>query len=346
MSIAERMLPKLALAALGCVATVALGARAENQSPAPTQASRQFDVASVKPCEMPAPGPGGRGGGGSDFRASPTTLQLTCMRVASMVDTAYVQFGAKRAKGDPLDAWSLFSGAQYNGQATEPQRVRGGPSWAYSDRYTIEAKTDAAATRATMMGPMLRALLEERFKLKIHQDTEPAPMWALTVAKGGLKIKPMKDGDCDPDRARSVLMSDAVKTGAKPTCGMMNGEPNGGNWRNEHAGQDFSAVASLLSMDLGDMVIDRTGVTDKFMFMWEYAPDERTPTSLASHQRIAPKAGAATARDIFTALEEQVGLKLERIKGPRGFLVIDRVERPTPNDPFFAAPPRSNLAGR
>ncbi len=67
------------------------------------------------------------------------------------------------------------------------------------DKYSIEATAAGVTDRTVLMGAMLRTLLEDRFKLKIHRDTEEAPMYALTVAKGGFKLKPMKDGDCELD---------------------------------------------------------------------------------------------------------------------------------------------------
>jgi uncharacterized protein (TIGR03435 family) len=204
-----------------------------------------------------------------------------------------------------------------------------------------------------MLGPMLRALLEERFQLKLHQETEEAPMFALTVAKGGLKITPMKDGDCTMDRLKPpVLLSEAARRGVKPTCGTVHGGPDGPNWLTEHGGQDLGVVAMMLSSDLGVKVIDRTGITDKFNISWEYGPDENTPGALRWLERYGPQPPVPpTAPPVFTALEQQLGLKLVPIKGPRAYLVIDRIERPTPDDPTAAEgragrPARAAGAGR
>ena len=194
--------------------------------------------------------------------------------------------------------------------------------------------------RALMLGPMLRALLENRFQLKVHMESEDVPMFALTVAKGGLKITPMKDGDCTMDRLKTpVLVSEAARRGVKPTCGTVHSGPDGPNWLTEHGGQDLGVVAMMLSSDLGVKVVDRTGVTDKFNIVWEYGPDENTPGSMRWLTRLGPQPPVPpTAPSIFTALEQQLGLKLVPIKGSRGYLVIDHIERPTPDGPASGAP--------
>lgn len=165
-------------------------------------------------------------------------------------------------------------------------------------------------------------------------------MWTLGLAKGGLKIRPIKDGDCNPDRAgEGILVSRALKEGIKPTCGMVSAAPNGANWRWEHGGRSLGSIASMLTIDLGAPVLDRTGVTDKFNIVFEYGPDENTPKIMQVMERFAPGAGPPTAANIFTALEEQLGLKLEKTKAPRSYILIDRAEMPTPNNAFGGKQP-------
>jgi uncharacterized protein (TIGR03435 family) len=106
------------------------------------------------------------------------------------------------------------------------RRVRGGPAWVYSDRYTINDETsDRAAAGPTggptpdtsLLGPMPRLLLEDRFQLKTHRDTEEVGMYSLTVAKGGLKIKPMEEGDCvpfDPPKTSHGILLQSRNLGA------------------------------------------------------------------------------------------------------------------------------------
>jgi uncharacterized protein (TIGR03435 family) len=129
----------------------------------------------------------------------------------------------------------------------------------------------------------------------------------------------------------------------------VNGGPNGSNWRYEHGGQDLAVVAHVLSADLGAKVIDRTGITEMFNITWEYGPDDTTPGSLRFFANYRPEVTERpTAASIFTALREQLGLQLERITGPRGFIVVDRIERPAPGAPLWSlvGPARAQGAGR
>jgi len=309
---------------------------ANDQQPAPVPvASQRFAVTSIRPCAPEAVAPGARSGGGGNGSFSPGRVYLNCFIVKNLITSAYVN---PRGAGpdDPLNRYPRLLTLL---DPDAPQPVRGGPSWMYSEKYTIEAKADGldptqpnSVDRRTMMGPMLRTLLEDRFKLKLHQESEEAPMYALTVARGGLKVKPIKDGDCTNDRSNGpVLVSDALRRGVKPTCGTINGGPDGSNWRYDQGGQDFVPLANVLSNDLGIMVMDRTGITDKFNITWEYGPDDRTPgvRRWLDAYGLGEPTTPATAPDIFTALREQIGLQLEKTKGTRAYLVIDQIERPS-----------------
>ena len=96
-------------------------------------------------------------------------------------------------------------------------------------------------------------------------------------------------------------------------------------------------IAAVLSGDLGIKVLDRTGVTDIFNITWEFGPDENTPGVARFFEMTgtAP-AGPPTAPSVFRALQEQLGLTVEPIKGPRGYIVIDQIEKPSPDLPAFA----------
>ena len=321
---------------------------------APTANTQKFEVASVKPCEPGPVVPGARSGGGGSGSFSPGRAHLDCFVVKNLIDTAYVANRDARNPNDLINAWPGLGLAP---QSDGPQRNSRRTGVGVRRQYTIEAKMPGpapeepdgprSAARALMLGPMLRALLEERFQLKLHQDTEEAPMFALTVAKGGLKITPMKDGDCTMNRLKPpVLLSEAARRGVKPTCGTVHGGPDGPNWLTEHGGQDLGVVAMMLSSDLGVKVIDGTGITDKFNISWEYGPDENTPGSVRWFERYGPQPPAPpTAPPVFTALEQQLGLKLVPIKAPRGYVVIDRIERPIPDDPLVVLAPPARAAG-
>lgn len=300
------------IAAIVCIVPVIYGA------PAP-----KFDVASVKQCSSSDSGPavpGGRSGG--NYSLSPGRLHVHCMTVDTLVKLAYTV-------NDPL--------VNSNGIA-DTQPVRGGPSWAHSDRYTIEAETEDAVAKGTttgpsaakklMTGPMLQALLEDRFQLKTRRETEEVPMYALTVAKGGLKLKPMEQGCTPPDFTKPVSFADLAAP--KPPCNTTMGGSHGPNRTDEVVGS-LRWLAQAISSRMDRHVIDKTGVTDVFRIHLEYLPDENTPERFQSG---APAADAASdippGPSIFTALE-QMGLKLVPDKGPHGYIVIDRVERPKEN---------------
>ncbi len=291
----------------------------------------KFDAASVKPC---APGDGngksGRGGGGGrGFGISPGRLWVTCMSVAALIDIAYVEFGSNPLTNDS--------------RAMQPaDRLRGGPGWMRSDWYTIEAVTDNSVANgpttagrgmpaaAMLRGPMLQTLLEDRFQLKTHRDTEEAPMFALTLAKTGLKMKPNEVGRCRPHEPGTPLDMSEI-AGQKPWCIIHTGW-EGPNWVIDAAGQTLNTLAGTLSaIVMGRQVIDRTGVTSVFDFHLVFAHDEDAPGSFPPDLPSPfPATDVPAGQSVFTALG-QLGLKLEPIKGPRGYIVVDRVERPSEN---------------
>jgi uncharacterized protein (TIGR03435 family) len=206
--------------------------------------------------------------------------------------------------------------------------IENGPGWINSDRYQIDALAEDTPAKEMMNGPMLQALLEDRFHLKLHRETRELPAYALTVAKGGLKLQPYEEGSCVP--------WDMTKNPTPPLGGpqMPCSFPIPGSKRRggptlqvlELHGtslDEFSRM--LLSLILDRPVIDKTGVNARFDIHLEFAPLRALPG--ADPAILADDAGPS----IFTALQEQLGLKLEPAKGPRDFLVIDHVERPSEN---------------
>jgi len=288
---------------------------ATEQQPANTASAAHFDAATIKPCE-PAeapPGPARGTMGGTNASFSPGRMNVPCVTLEQLIYLAYAGAGA------PLDK-QLENVVP--GGASDDRKVRGGPSWVHSQhsKFAVEATAAAASDRYVLVGTMLQSLLEDRFHLKVHRGTEDAPMFAMTVAKGGLKIKPMQPGDCAPYDA-ATFDPDA----AKPTCGNLRMGGNGPNvvWR--FSGFELRSLAYRLSSALGAFVVDRTGVTDKFMLRLEFHPDESTP-GIHWQADGGAAAGAPEAASIFAALEQQVGVRLDKTRGPQGYLVVDHVE--------------------
>jgi len=197
--------------------------------------------------------------------------------------------------------------------------ISGAPSWINSDRFDVEAKAGSGETRNQMM-PMLQSLLDDRFKLKAHRETKEGPIFIMTLAKGGLKLQSLKEGDCgpfDPDNPTPAA-------GQKPTCGVLRSGRGGPNMTMEGVGVSAANLARTLTLMLGRPVKDNTGIAGPFgALRLEYAPPYVTADPAPSSNAAGPS--------IVTALQEQLGLKLESAKGPVEVLVIDHLERPTDN---------------
>ena len=307
---------------------------------APTQ---KFDVASVKPCDPETPPSTGRSAGAG--QASPGYLSLSCMTLRQLVSRAYLYNQEDHLKNREWGEQFLPDFSPF---------IRGGPSWASSDRFTIEAKAAGISDQKTMTGPMLRALLEDRFQLKTHRATEERSMYALTVATGGFKITPVAPGDCweyDPDKVNADGSLIVPPHGNDvPPCGYLAG-PGWGSFHaiavmlgNAPAREGSRFVDSLWNL-MRQPVMDKTGLNGRYSFALDFTPDDMTPGAFKSAEEeamlarsgIHPPATFKSSDTIFKALEK-LGLKLEQAKGPAEYLVIDSAQRPTPDSPSPNAP--------
>ena len=193
------------------------------------------------------------------------------------------------------------------------------PDWASKERYDIQAKVDPSDIAelpnldATQRGLMLQALLADRFKLVTHREVKEQPVYALVIAKSGLKLTESKPDDTHPDGAKE---------------GQDNKRPNAIHMSRGHlAAQAISMpdLEVLLTQITGRTVLDKTGLKGNYDVTLNWAPDDGQPTLLngVSQEETRPS--------IFTALQEQLGLKLDSQKAPVEVLVIDHVERPSEN---------------
>jgi len=280
--------------------------------------SRRFDVISIKPCENEPPTPPGQRSSQGGFpNASPGSFTIECGTVERLIGTAYVRYG------EPLTNQAARIG--------DVAWLKGLPGWVRTDKFTIEAKAEGAPDAKVMLGPMLRNLLADRFKLKIRRATDEQPMYVMTVAKGGLKIAPESCTERDPANppTREELL--ALRNGGKPMCGNMNmTSGDGGTHRWVIGGQTMTGFAGTLSTFMDHHVENRTGVDGSFNIRLEFALDEHVP---GPDKRYGPptEVPESSGPNIFKALEQQLGLTLEPAKGPHGFLVIEHIERPSPN---------------
>ena len=192
-----------------------------------------------------------------------------------------------------------------------PQAISGGPSWVESERYEILAKApgDVRPNLKEQM-TMLRALLADRFKLTFHREQKEMSVYALTVAKGGSKVKVSTvTPDATPEGPPTLafVVSSVLRLPAR------------------YASMD--EFASLLQRSaLERPVVDQTGLTGRYDFDLEFAVDETLFGGALGKGPDNP-----TAPGLFAALREQLGLKLEATRGPVSAIVIDRAERASEN---------------
>jgi uncharacterized protein (TIGR03435 family) len=201
-------------------------------------------------------------------------------------------------------------------------QVAGGPSWIGSDRYDVQAKAQGDATVQQMEGPMLRALLVERFKLGFHRETQQLPVYELTRT-GNAKLQPTKEGSC------TIYSLDAPPPrpsapGAPATvfCGFPHLTQNGINRALDGKGVTMSTLAGNIARSVRRSVLDKTGLTGTYDLHLEWT--DSPLNDIANPDK-------SDLPSIFSAVTEQLGLKLESAKGPVEVIVIDRMDRPTPN---------------
>jgi uncharacterized protein (TIGR03435 family) len=190
---------------------------------------------------------------------------------------------------------------------TSPTQLVGAPAWVNSARFDITAKEmpDVADKMNHMSGDgrmdayrsMIQGLLADRFGLRMHFEKREMPVLALTIARSGSKLQPANSTEQGPELHN-------------PGPGQMEGKDI-----------DLQMLTSQLSLKPeigGRMVIDKTGLTGKYDFQMTWTSGNGSNSS-------------AAGPSLFTALQEQLGLRLNSIKAPVDVVVIDRVEMPSPN---------------
>lgn len=263
----------------------------------------RFEVASIRQCvdteRHPAPA------------SSPGRLSMACWPLLRLIQDAYDLFAS--GKVDPLNP----------GFPLTP--VEGYPDSLRLDRYSIDARAETPQAVAMMRGPMMQRLLEERFHLKTHVETREVPVYIMTVAKDGPKLQPMKEGDCQHLDSTDLTQSLKIEPGGKPWCVITTPVKNGATFVWDVNGMSLGVMSKLLKIG-GVPVIDRTGVAGAFNIHLEWTPNTADPPSPDS-----PAASPPPDTSMIPALRKQLGLQLTPGKGPREFLVIDHVERPSGN---------------
>ena len=193
-----------------------------------------------------------------------------------------------------------------------PRAISGGAAWADSERYDILASTPGSVQpNLDEQMTMLRKLLTDRFQLTFHRETKELPVFSITVAKGGPKLKPS-----------------AAPPGALPylTNTVFPEEKGGVHIQLPARNATMAQLAAMMQRAVLDRaVIDQTGLTGTYDFELEWTPDD------SQFGGNLPRSVDSTKPSLFSAMQEQLGLKLEATKGLVAALVIDRVERPSEN---------------
>ncbi len=294
--------------ALACLASVlTLAAQ-------PSEAPIQFEVASVKPAPPPSGGGMMTAYSGGPGSRDPGTIVYTNASLSDLVMRAY-----------GLKPYQLSA-----------------PRWLATARFDIVAKVPSGATR-DQVPEMWRALLAERFQLAVHQEQKELPEYDLVVSKNGPKLKESAKDDGSPAapvtnkpgprNSGGATRSSATSSDGAGTAQIGFGSlPGGGGGRSASGlhkisggGVPASRIAEILSQQLDRPVVDKTGLTGTYDFALSYSDDKSSTAADGTLE-------APSAPLLPTALDEQLGLRLEARKGLIDILVVDHAEKvPTGN---------------
>ena len=192
----------------------------------------------------------------------------------------------------------------------KPHQLEGGPNWLDSDKYDITAKAEGAADR-DQIKLMIQSLLADRFKLAFHRETKEMPIYALVQGKNGPRLH-----------------------ASEATGGEAKSQVRIGRGQIDLQSATMAGLADALSTLVGRNILDRTGITGNYDIKLEWTPGEsesplfKGPPDGAGGGAPAPEGNGPS---VFTAVQEQLGLKLESQKGPVEMLVIDHIEKATGN---------------
>ncbi len=294
----------VAMAAVGATAIVLamsplrmVAAPQGGATPAP-QDIPKWDAVAIKRCSDSAL-VRREGGVAGAVPAAPSDdrLMLSCLPLSVLAASAY----------------EGFAGGHRNQEKMIRTNLEKFPDWTNTERYTVEAKAEGSPGPEMMRGPMLQALLEDRFRLKVHEETREGKVYILRIGKGGPKMEALEPGGCIPRGFGASPTGNPC-----PYTSERDGNMGFDGWMN------MDAFALIMTggirnpqSPLDAPVLNETGLTGFYHVQWEYSP-------------LNPVADAPPAASVFTAVQ-QLGLKFEVGRGPNPFLVFDHAERPTEN---------------
>jgi uncharacterized protein (TIGR03435 family) len=224
------------------------------------------------------------------------------------------RFAVANASPKTLIAWAYNNDTSFQ---LSDDRILGGPSWISTEKYDVEAKEDdQTVARLEKLPPgerdgqiklMVRSLLADRFRLRVHHETRELPVYALVVAKGGPKLTVSTKKPSARFRTGEITATAATMPGI---AGILSRQAPTGCAPPELEGRE---------------VRDETGLSGVYDFTLKWMPE---PIAEDSGNPSPPEANGPS---IFTALKEQLGLRLESTQAPSDVVVIDHIEQPTPN---------------
>jgi uncharacterized protein (TIGR03435 family) len=259
----------------------------------------QFEAATVKTSNNSASGVIPRGCRGTDTRTDSNAAPIPLGRC--IFEQARLDVLITSAYGDELAA-----------VRSQPPKelVLGGPSWIHSDRFDVQAKAESPSTTSGKdLYRMLQALLADRFKLKLHHESKEVEGYALVIATSGPKLIGTKDSSSLP-RIRRTPSAPGLTT-----------------IRAENTAMEAWARA-LSTMGIG-IVVDMTKLQGRYDFSFSFGMDGLLAQGRKDGPQLPVSDGSAPS--IFTALQEQLGLRLVAQKVSFDFLVVDSVEKPQMN---------------
>jgi uncharacterized protein (TIGR03435 family) len=248
---------------------------------------QKFEAVSIRRCDLKSLHGGVSG--------SPGRVVVPCATVKNLIEWTYGAYA---------------NGSHFNAQSTLP--IEGAPAWMDSERYTIHAKAAGSpGILAMFTGPLMQALLTDRFKLKFHRETRDVPVYAIAVGDGIPLLHAFEPGSCDDweDPWDSPPRQQAQGSGQRRDCRKLQAADKG----IDVYGATMREFAALIHLDRP--VIDTTGITGTL----------NIHLNLSSSELGAPTYAFEAVR---TALRN-IGLDLQATKGPQEVIVIDHVERPT-----------------
>jgi uncharacterized protein (TIGR03435 family) len=296
--------------------------RVAGQSAPPADGGLRFEVASIKTA------------------MSPAEMGRAAVASGAGPGGGFLNFGVRVQPGGRLVGIANLQALILRAYGIRVYQLEGGPKWLTSDYFDISAKAERETVTEAELNEMLKSLLAERFGLRVHVETRQAPVHTLSLARADGRFG---RGLTRTSQECETTLEERKRTGARPA--MPSGRPTPGTpicglttmslmARNGAAtytmsGQPLSTLVERISSELGAPVIERTGLTGLFDVVLEHESTRR-PTGMPA-AGLDPNSTEPLPMPLPAALQDQLGLKLEKGIGPLPITIIDAAELPSPN---------------